>query len=363
MFGKREENLKLYNVREVLNRTEKEVTIYDLARIAKVSTATVSRALRGDTCISSKTKKKINDLAAELCYQPYQLASELRTKKTNLIGVVLHDLSTPFMASFLDGIEEAIKDTNYNLIICHSAECFKKEVANTKQLFKRRVDGLIFSLASDTESLSHLDPFIKKNIPTVFFDRVDPENSGVKIVIDNFQAGYQATQHLLQQGCRRLVHIGGSLKRNVYEDRWRGFQKALAEAGLPCTSQQLIVSGFSEKECLETAQKILERKELPDGLFVANDMCATFCMRKLKEAGIRIPEQIAIVGFNDDPISRLVEPQLTTIHYPIHEMGFLAAQSLLEQLECMPLHRQDDLIELQSRLIIRGSTERRINRA
>ncbi|MBD0333566.1 MAG: LacI family DNA-binding transcriptional regulator [Chitinophagaceae bacterium] len=343
---------------KVLDKTEKEVTIYDLARIVKVSPATVSRALRGDTCISKKTKKKINDLAVELCYQPNRHACDLRTRKTNLIGVIVHELSSYFMASFLSGIEDEIKDTNYDLIICHSSDSTTKEVANAKQLFNRRVDGLIFSLASDTESLSHLDPFIRKNVPVVFFDRVDPGSPGIKIVIDNYKAGFDAAQHLLQQGCRRLLHVAGSLKRNVYEERWKGFQDALSSAGLPCTEEQLITSEFSEKASLQTAQKIVQRQKLPDGIFIANDMCATICMHAFKKAGIKVPEQIAIVGFNNDPISRIVEPQLTTINYPIREMGILAAKNLIEQLECADLGNKNNSVVLRSDLIIRGSTNR-----
>lgn len=198
---------------------EKEVTIYDLARMVNVSTATVSRALRGDTRISIKTQKKINELADKLCYQPHRNASDLRTKKTRLIGVMVHDLTSSFMASFLSGVEEAVREADYDLIICHSAESTVKEAVNAKQLFNRRVDGLIVSLVSGTNDLSHLEPFNKKNVPVVFFDRAVAGSSGTRIIIDNYKAGHDATLHLIETGCRKLLHITGSLKTSVYLER------------------------------------------------------------------------------------------------------------------------------------------------
>jgi LacI family transcriptional regulator len=344
-------------VSETFNKTEKEVTIYDLARIVNVSTATVSRALRGDVRISKHTQEKIIELADKLCYQPHTNASDLRTKKTRLIGVIVHDLSSYFMASFLSGVEEIVREANYELIICHSAESAVKEATNAKQLFNRRVDGLIVSLVSDAKKLSHLEAFTKKNIPVIFFDRVVSESSGTQILIDNYKAGYEATLHLVQQGCRKLLHVAGNLKTNVYEERWKGFQEALSSVNLPCSEEQLITSDFSEKECFEIARKIASKKELPDGIFVSNDLCATICIRVFKEAGIKVPEQIAIVGFNNDPISRIVEPQLTTVNYPVQEMGILAAKNLMEQLDFPDLKNRNDVVMVRSNLIIRDSTK------
>ena len=334
------------------------MTIYDLAERLNISVATVSRALNDHPDVNKKTKKKVSEMAEAMGYRKNNFASGLRMQKTNTIGIIVHELNSHFIASVLSGIEKVMTGAQYIIIIGHSSESTATEVANANNLFHKRVDGLIVSLAYDTVSLSHYDPFIKRGIPIVFFDRVREDAPGIKVIIDNIKAGYDATVHLIQQGCTRIMHITGNLAQNVYADRQDGFRKALQEYNLPYEPDQLMVTDLSENAGVEVARQILEMKARPDGLFFANDLCAAVCMKNLKDAGIKIPQDIAIVGFNNDTISRLVEPQLTTINYPGREMGEIAANNLIVQLNGVS-DRSDYTVILASQLMIRGSSNKR----
>jgi LacI family transcriptional regulator len=335
---------------------KKEVTIYDLAQRLDISVSTVSRALCNHPDISSKTKSRVNELAEEMGYRKNNFASDLRKQKTYTIGVIIHELNSHFITSVLSGIEKAVAEAQYNIVIGHSAECSAREIENARNLFHKRVDGLLVSLAYDTTSHDHYDPFIKRGIPVVFFDRVKKEAPGIKVVIDNLKAGHEATVHLVKQGCKKVMHITGNLSQNVYADRLEGCKKALAEYGLSFEPEQLLVTDLSEQAGINAARQILEMNSRPDGLFIANDLCAAVCMQNLKDAGIKIPEDIAVVGFNNDTISRVVEPKLSTINYKGKEIGEVAARSLLGQLNGTSPNDANYTIVLSSEFMIRGSS-------
>lgn len=334
----------------------KEVTIYDLAKTLNISAATVSRGLKDHPAISKSTRKRIHDAAKEMGYRSNNFASNLRTQKTNTIGVIVHELNSGFITSVLAGIEKVTTAAGYDLIIGHSSETYKKEVSNALNLFHKRVDGLIASLAYDTENLDHYAPFTQKNIPVLFFDRVEHDSAGTKVVIDNFKAGYEATKHLAEQGCKRIVHITGNLKRNVYYDRMKGYQQALTDYKLPSGESLLIENDLTEAASLEAAEQLLNMKPMPDGVFVSNDFCAVVCMQALKEKGIRIPEDIAFVGFNNDVIARLSEPRLTTINYNGTEMGEIAATHLINHLKGKTNMEHTSTVIIKSELIVRQSS-------
>src|ERR1700733_14070066 len=205
----------------------KEVTIYDIASKLNISVATVSRGLKDDKVVSKKTKKKIFELAEEMGYRSNNFARNLRQQQTNTIGIIVHELNSNFITSVLAGIEKITTEAGYDLIIAHSSESYIKEAANAKNLFHKRVDGLIASLAFDTTDLDHFKPFGDRGIPVIFFDRVEQDGNASVVIIDNYKCGYQATKHLIEQGCKRIVHVTSSLKRNVYAQRYKGYQDAL----------------------------------------------------------------------------------------------------------------------------------------
>jgi LacI family transcriptional regulator len=335
---------------------EKEVTIYDLADKLNISIATVSRALKDDPVVSKKTKKKIFDLAEKMGYRSNHFARNLRKQQTNTIGIIIHELNSNFITSVLAGVEKVTTEAGYDLIIAHSSESYTKEAANAKNLFHKRVDGLIASLSFDTTDLEHFQPFINKGVPVIFFDRVEQRDDNTVVIIDNYKCGYQATQHLIEQGCKKIAHVTASLKRNVYSERYRGYRDALFDHGISFDENLLMVKDLSEKAGIESAMQILRMKSRPDGVFITNDFVAAVCMRTLKENGIVIPADIAIVGFNNDAIGKLIEPALTTINYPGRDVGEITARNLINHLKGISNIQHTNTIIVSSDLIIRKSS-------
>ena len=337
----------------------KEVTIYDIAKRLKISPATVSRGLAGHPGISKKTKKKIADMVEELGYRSNHFARNLRQKETKTIGVMVHELNSNFITSVLAGIEKVTTEAGYDLIIAHSSESAKKEAANAANLFQKRVDGLIASLSFDTVNLDHFQPYLDKGVPVVFFDRVEQDGNRTVVVIDNQKCGYLATEHLIKQGCKRIAHVTSNLNRNVYALRYKGYRDALLNNEYKLDDALLIIGDLSEQAGIDAANTILKMAQRPDGIFCTNDFVAAVCMRTLKEAGVRIPEEIAIVGFNNDAIGHLVDPTLTTINYPGIDMGEIAARSLVNHLKGISNLEQTNTIIVRSELIVRNSSQKK----
>lgn len=339
----------------------KEVTIYDIAKKLKISPATVSRGLKDHPGISKKTKKKIFELADKIGYRQNHFARNLRNQKTNTIGLIVGKLNSYFQAAVISGIENIANSHGYNLIISQSSEQESREAANAKTMFNNRVDGLLVSLSYDTNDLSHFNPFFKKNIPVVFFDRIMEHENSTNILIDNRKAAYEATKHLIEQGCKRIVHITAPPKQNVYVDRLKGYKQALADHKIKFKEDDLIVGNLSMEAGADAAETILKMRPMPDGVFAANDNAAVGCMLALKQNGIKIPGDIAFVGFNNDPLSKVVEPNLSTINYSGNEVGEVAARHLINHLTGVsPIHTTNTII-LRSEFIIRESSLKRNN--
>ncbi len=337
---------------------DKEVTIYDIAARLNISPATVSRGLKNYRHISKNTTKKIHEAAKEMGYRSNSFASNLRTKRSNTLGVIVPRLNSYFMSGVLAGMENVAQDAGYNLIISQSLETLKKETANADTMFNSRVDGLLVSLSYDTKNINHLQQYINKKVPLVFFDRVFETDQCTSIVIDNVKAGYEITKHLIEQGCKRIVHITAKTELATYTDRLEGFKQALLEAGLPFTKDSIINTNLSENDGITAAEIILKMNPMPDAVFAANDSAAVGCMAKLIQEGIKIPGDIAVAGFNNDPISRIIQPNLTTINYPAYDMGQLAAKSLIDHLDKQTSIHTTNSIILKSELIIRASSQK-----
>ncbi len=336
-----------------------DVTIYDIARALNLSPSTVSRALKDNPNIRKETKKKIFAAARDMGYQRNKFASDLRQKRTTTLGVIVPRLDSYFMSSVISGIEKVTNHYGYNLIISQSQETVKREIDSVSTLFNSRVDGLLVSLAYDTRNLDHFNILFKKGIPVVFFDRVTSCGDCISVIIDNHRAGYDMTSHLISQGCRHILHIGGGLIRNVYHDRFSGYKQALADNNIAFDEDLVIISQLNDQVGAEVLPKILSMNPRPDGIFAANDTSAVSIMCELKKAGINIPEDIAVAGFNNDPISRIVEPNLSTINYPGKEMGEIAAQTLINKLNNLQSTSLKTII-LSHAAIIRQSTERKL---
>ena len=335
---------------------EKEVTIYDIAKIMLLSPATVSRALNDHPAINSKTKLSVMSKAAELGYRSNTFASNLRRKSTNTLGVIVPRLDSSFMSAVLAGMEAVANQAGYNLLISQSLESHGKEKTNVKTMYNSRVDGLLVSVAYDTEGFEHFENFVKKNIPVLFFDRVFDHPACASIVIDNVRAGFEITSHLIERGCRRIMHVTGNLKRNVYADRYQGYMNALTANGLAPDESLVLVTDLSQKAGAEAIEQLAKMHEKPDGIFIANDICAVACVQALKKRGYNIPEDIAVAGFNNDPVSQVIEPNLTTFFYPGREMGEVAVRTMINHLKGIQKMDTANKVILKSELIVRASS-------
>jgi LacI family transcriptional regulator len=338
---------------------KKDITIYDLALKLNISPATVSRGLKDHPAINKGTKKKIFDMAEQMGYRSNHFARNLRQQRTNTIGVIVPRLSSMFTSTVISGMEKVATAAGFNLIISQSLELRKKEVANAKTMFNNRVDGLLVSLAYDTENIDHFEVFFNKNIPLIFFDRVAQHDNCTNIIIDNRKAAFELTSHLVEQGCKNIVHITAPSNQNVYIDRLQGYKDALAKNKIRFRESNIIRGDLSQEAGADAASAIMKMSPLPDAVFGANDSSAVGCMLAIKKAGVRIPEDMMFAGFNNDPISQVIEPNLTTVDYHGYEMGEAAAQNLINHLMGVSTIKTTNTIVLRSELVVRASSLRK----
>ncbi len=339
-------------------KSNKEITIYDVARALGLSPSTVSRGLKDNPHIHEDTARRIKDAAREMGYQRNKFASNLRLKRTNTIGVVVPRLNSYFMATVIAGMEKVTNQHGYGLIISQSLESVGHEISCVSTLFNSRVDGLLVSLAADSIDTEHFDLLHKKNIPVVFFDRVSECNDCISIIIDNFKAGYEATSHLINEGCSRIVHIGGNLSCNVYSERYRGYKKALSDNNIVFDKKLVLISDLNADSGKAAVKKILKMSPRPDAVFTSNDTTAVAIIANLMKQGIDVPGEIAVVGFNNEPVSMVVQPNLTTVDYPALEIGETAATSLINILKNTKSDTLNPIV-LKHKLIIRQSSQKR----
>ena len=334
----------------------KHVTIYDVAKALGVSTSTVSRAMRDHHSIGKATIKKVKKVALEMGYEPNAIASSLRKKRTKTIGVIVSYINRPFISSLIRGIEEVASKNMYNVIITQSLDSYKKEVEDVKIMYNSRVDGLIVSLAMETTKYQHFQPYLEMNYPLVFADRVAYEMDADKVLIDNFSAAYEGTKHLIEQGYRNIAHLAGAQQRHIYSKRLEGYLAALKDHGLKTRESLIYYSRLSHDDGRSGAETLLKQNVKPDAVFTANDTSAVGFMQYVEEAGLSIPQDMGIVGFNNDLISSIVRPQLTTIDHPGIEIGRKAAELIIEKLLKKSLNTLPQTVTFQTKLIVRGSS-------
>ena len=332
----------------------KEVTIYDIAKQLKLSASTVSRALNENKLINENTRNRVIAYAEGIGYQTNTFASNLRSQSTKTIGVIVPKLDSKFISSCLAGAEKVAAEKGYNLLISQTLEDFEKEKKDAKALFKKRVDGLLISLSRNSETLTHLKPFFDKGIPVLFFDRTPEGTTYSSYLIDNFEAAYKATKHLIDNGCKELTHITLKSCLSVFSQRERGFKQAIADANLSSLGQVIHLDQLNLKSGKEVAGRITLAST--DGVFCANDQAAMGCMSELLKRGIRIPGDIAFVGFNNEPFCDLISPSLTTVNYPAFEMGTLVTNHLVEHILGNSNINLTNKTLLKSELVIRESS-------
>ncbi len=339
-----------------MKNRNKDITIYDVAKALGVSTTTVSRALKDHHSIGKETKKKVKKMALAMGYEPNVIASGLRKKKTHTIGVLVSYVNRPFISSFISGIEEVASKNNYHVIISQSYDSYEKEVENIKTLYNIRVDGLIVSLAMETKDYAHFDPFLQKNYPFVFADRVAYEMETDKVLIDNFNAAYEATAHLIERGYKRIGHLAGAQHRHIYRKRLEGYKAALSSHGFTPEESLIYHSNLSHEEGRDGAKVLLNHPLKPDAVFASNDTAAIGFMQYAEENGFDIPNNLGVIGFNNDPISLIVKPQLSTIDHPAMDIGRKAAELVLDKISGKSHTTIAQTITFKTKLIAREST-------
>jgi len=336
------------------------ITIKDIAKELDVSPSTVSRALKDHPDISQDTKKQINELAKNLNYQPNTVALSLRQSKTNTLGIIIPEIAHFFFSAVISGIEDIAHDAGYHVIITQSNESFEREVMNTKALFNSRVDGILMSVSRETENYDHLQSLLDYDIPLVFFDRIIDSLNACKVIVNDEQGAYEATIHLIEQGCYRIAHLAGPQNLGISKNRLNGYKAALADNRYMIDENLIKVCGLGTFEEAESiTNEILDYRFPPDAIFANNDVAAYGAMMAIRKRKLKIPEDIAIVGFSNWRFSSLIQPALSSVTQPGFKMGQEATRLLMKQINKAEDEESiTETISLKTNLVVRESSKK-----
>lgn len=340
-----------------MNTRPHKPTIKDIAKDLSISVSTVSRALRGMPDVNPQTLKLVLRHAEKIDYQPNMAALSLVKKQTFTIGVIVPNMDY-FCATAIRGIDEAALEAGYTVMICQSNESYGREVVNTQRLMASSVDGLIVSLSHETNNIDHFKRLIQKEIPLVFFDRTNSDLNVSSVVLDNAFGGEQAVQHLIAQGCQRIALLRSHATVSVSTFRENGYRAAHKKAGLAVDESLIIHTDFNQDAAYRAVSQLLtDAKTRPDAIFAVSDRLALGAFLAIKAKGLRIPEDIAIVGFNDEPIMSLMTPKLSSVSQPAFDMGRKTARLFIEH-----IHSEDkpeiETLVLKPQLMVRESSLR-----
>ncbi|MDZ7633848.1 MAG: LacI family DNA-binding transcriptional regulator [Bacteroidales bacterium] len=329
------------------------ITIKDIARELGISPSTVSRALKDHPDISKATRDAVNELAERWNYRPNPIALSLKSGSSKTIGVIIPEVVHYFFSTVISGIEDVLYQRDYNMILCQSNEMWEHEVKNIRTLLSSRVDGILASVTKTTSDFSHYRSIIEKDIPLVFFDRAAEELRTDSVVIDDETGAYKAVNHLLRTGKKRIVHLSGPMQLAIARNRLNGYMKAMKEYRLNPSEQDIVrCDDIGSAEIVIPA--LLKRNPRPDAFFAVNDLTAAQALMIIKRHGLKIPEDIAVVGFTNSQIATLTDPGLTSVDQKGYEMGQVAARLLMDRIENPRSPVQNKVIT--SELVIRGSS-------
>lgn len=335
---------------------KKHISLKDLAKELKVSISTVSRALKNHPDISPELTKKIQQLAKNWNYTPNPLAMGLLRQQTKMIGVIIPDIVTHFYSSIISGIEEVAKKHGYFIVIASSNESMEKEIESVENLLKSRVEGFIVCLSQETNNFTHFEKLISNEIPLVFFDRICESLEVPAVIADGVDATKKITQHFYENGCKKIAYISGPEHLNISKNRKEGYLVGLKACGLKFDPNFLVECNLSAKDATRATKQLLSNTELPDAIFGLNDTIAFAAMKEIKKHGLKIPDDIALVGFTDEFHSTVVEPSLTSVTHPTLEMGTEAAKLFFQVIEKGKNFKKQ--VVLQTDLVVRESSKK-----
>lgn len=325
----------------------------DVAREAGVSKSVAGRALGNYGSVSEEVRKRVLNVAKKIGYEPNQIARSLKTKRTHTIGVVISDITTYFFTSVVRGIADVASQSGYGLVLCNTDEDPEKENKYLKVLVGRSVDGLIISVSGKN---TYLKKLVRAGLPVVLLDRRVEDLETTQLVVDNESGAYEAVTHLIRLGHRRIGIINGLANIQTTEERFNGYKRALQDNHIQLDPQLIKYGDFKMTKAKEVTKEFLDMKNSPTALFVGNEAMITGVLLALKERNINIPDQIAIVGFDDPVWGSLLNPPLTAVSQPAYSMGTMACQTLLQKINKQGGERilLEELV-LKPKLIVRSS--------
>jgi len=335
----------------------RKTTIHDIARELDITASTVSRALQDNPRISDTTKEAVVQMAEKLNYQPNSIAAALRHGKSHIIGIIIPRANRNFFASIIRGVDQVANKAGYKVIISQSNDSTEKEKANITTLMEARVDGILASYALETQDFAHYKEIVDRGVPLILFDRLHETLESLEVgavVVDDYLGAFKATEHLINQGCKEIVHFSGPQHVSIYKERRRGYEEALKRHGLPIDDNLIIESDVKLEAGRELGEQLATQENLPDAIFSASDYAAAGAIELLKEHKIRVPDDIAIVGFSNEPFTSFLK--LTTVDQHAEEMGERAAQLFLDRVEEDTATRAQSKTLLNPELIIRKSS-------
>lgn len=335
---------------------ENPSTIRDIAKSLGLSKSTVSRALKDHPDISQKTKDAVKKVAAELKYIPNAVASSLRHKRSKIIGLIVPQISHFFFPSVINGVEEVVHENGYNLLILQSNESFEREKENLDILISNNVEGILASVSRKTTDFSHFQNLIDRGHPIVFFDRVVRDLNADIVLVDDVTAAYNAVNHLLDKGKERIAICTGNLNLLISRNRLQGYKMALQNRGIPINDQYIISCEWPEEAERETF-RLLHLETPPDGIFAISDLTMTGVMRAIHREKLHVPDQVAVIGFCEEPFRSMYNPPLSAIHPMGFEIGKTSAELLFDRIRNSPFARiEPRVIYLDGQLMIGEST-------
>lgn len=335
----------------------KKTTIYDIAKALDITVSTVSRALSGFSAISDTTRNAVIETAKKLNYSPNKLASALKSGKTNIIGVIVPSVQAHFFASVINSIEETLKKSGYRVLLYQSNESAENEINGIKVLLEAQVDGIIASMALETKDISHFSEIINQNKPLVLFDRVNSDLNVPTVTLNDFNAGYLATQHLIDQGYRIIAFLTTIHQIKIFTDRLNGYKAALKDNDLAILDENIIFGGLSIKDGRFGASKLMRNKNKPDAIIAGDDFTALGAIKKLKELN-ETPGKIGVIGFANEAFSDYISPNLSTVDQHPNQMGAACAEMFLKMVQEENPYQNIKNIVLEPSLVARQSTQK-----
>lgn len=338
--------------------TKSRVTIKDIAKELNISTSTVSRALADRWDVNPDTQKAVLELAEKWNYKPNPISLSLKQQNSMFIGIIIPEFIKSFFPEIIMGIESVLRPNGYHILICQSNESAEIELMNLKALESKMVDGFIISVTG-SENYSYFESLIGNNFPIVFFNRICSGLSASQVVIDDYKWAYRAVTYLIENGYKRIAHLTGPNDLELALNRKKGYIDALKEHNIELDPNLIIPCGIQMERGVMGAHSILNMSDRPDAIFAINDPVAIGAMKTLQRNGVKIPDDIAIVGFTESKMAMIVEPCLTSVEQPTFEMGKAAAELLLEQIK----NKEDESIlpkkiVLEAKLNIRDSSNK-----